>query len=56
MSKQNRRAQRQKPNRHQIDRVQDLRRGSRTSRHVVRTEPDAMRKYGIRAVLKSEGM
>lgn len=49
-----RRPQTQKPNRH-VARVQDLRSGSRTSRHVVQTEDRDVRKYGIRAILKNEG-
>lgn len=54
----NRRPQTPKPGRHSAEtlaRVQGLRNGSRTSRHVMHTEDRSVRKYGIRAILKSEG-
>ena len=54
MTKRQQRQQAQKPNRHQtpqrVRNALDLRNGSRTSRHVVRTDERSFRKYGIRSV------
>lgn len=53
MTNTRKRPQKQKANRH-VARVQDLRNGSRTSRHVVQTEDRAVRKYGIRAMIDKD--
>jgi hypothetical protein len=48
-----RRPQSQKPNRH-VERVQGLRRSSAASPHVVHSEDRSVRRYGMRAILKTE--
>ena len=57
--KPNRRVQTAKPNRHsaeaRVRRVQDLRRSNAAQPHKIRREDDSFRKYGMRAILKSEG-
>lgn len=53
MTKRIRRAQTPKPNRHQ--RVQELRRSNAAQPHKIHKDPRAVRKYGIRAILKDEG-
>jgi hypothetical protein len=53
MTNTRKRPQKQKANRH-VARVQELRRSNAAQPHKVYSEDRSIRKYGIRAMLKSE--